>query len=354
MSESTNRDLVRAYELIEADKHDEARVILDTYLATNKDNPDAWWLYAYAVNNPQDAQRALNNVLRLNPSYPGAKELLNETQGAASLQPVASKTTTVATPASGGIARLGSKPAAESGPDFLSRLDEDDDDDLDLDSFADDDADLDLDDDDLDDFDDDDETEVEAESQTPNRLFLFAGIGVVVLLIIAAVAGVLLRPKSTPTNVTPTTVAVGQTLEPSPTVVFNVGATSEPQETAAATQDVQAGNDFSAIYTALSSVEVVEDSAVIESTSAGQTLLVSVCSGAGRQQLSETLTTVMPLIAGEGDTLGAQADAIGVRVTDCANGNAVLRTVYVTSADAQEFAAGTITVDELRRRWKSL
>ena len=75
MSEATSQTLLRAYELIEADEHEEARELLEPVLATDPDNADAWWLYAHAVTTPNEAQSALSNLMRIDPDYPGATEL---------------------------------------------------------------------------------------------------------------------------------------------------------------------------------------------------------------------------------------------------------------------------------------
>jgi hypothetical protein len=78
MSEMADERLSKAFKLIEADELSAARAILDGVLAGEPDNADAWWLYAHAVSDPSDAQRALDNVLRIDPAYPGAAELAQE------------------------------------------------------------------------------------------------------------------------------------------------------------------------------------------------------------------------------------------------------------------------------------
>lgn len=77
MSESQSSALVRAFELVEAGRPDEARALLEPVLAEQPNNADAWWVYAYAVPEPADARRALRNVLRINANYPGAQQLLS-------------------------------------------------------------------------------------------------------------------------------------------------------------------------------------------------------------------------------------------------------------------------------------
>ncbi|MBC7870067.1 MAG: hypothetical protein H7Y09_04450 [Chitinophagaceae bacterium] len=75
MSNVTNQDLSKAFDLIEQDRLSEARSMLEPLLASNRDNADVWWIYAYAVDDPVKAHEALDNVLRIDPAYPGATDL---------------------------------------------------------------------------------------------------------------------------------------------------------------------------------------------------------------------------------------------------------------------------------------
>lgn len=75
MSDIRSLALSRAYELVEAGKPDEARTVLEPILVNDRDNADAWWIYAHAVSDPNEARHALSNVLRINPNYAGAAEL---------------------------------------------------------------------------------------------------------------------------------------------------------------------------------------------------------------------------------------------------------------------------------------
>lgn len=76
MSDIRSLALSRAYELVEAGKPDEARTVLEPILINDRDNADAWWIYAHSVNDPTEARHAIGNVLRINPNYPGAAELM--------------------------------------------------------------------------------------------------------------------------------------------------------------------------------------------------------------------------------------------------------------------------------------
>jgi hypothetical protein len=72
------KDLEKAYELIQRERLEDALVILKPITQSNPDNADAWWLMANAASEPRDARRALVNVLKLKPSHPQARDLLDK------------------------------------------------------------------------------------------------------------------------------------------------------------------------------------------------------------------------------------------------------------------------------------
>lgn len=76
MSDETRSALRQAFDAIEAGELDTARTILEPVLAAEPDNVDAWWVFSHAVTDPQEAFDALENVVRIDPQYPGAAELL--------------------------------------------------------------------------------------------------------------------------------------------------------------------------------------------------------------------------------------------------------------------------------------
>lgn len=78
MSDSNSAVLQRAYELIEAGQAAEARSLIESVLDSEQTNPDAWWIYAHAVDEPVRARQALDQVLDLDPQYPGASQLSDE------------------------------------------------------------------------------------------------------------------------------------------------------------------------------------------------------------------------------------------------------------------------------------
>ncbi|MBL8147471.1 MAG: hypothetical protein JNL34_13905, partial [Anaerolineae bacterium] len=77
MSDSNSAVLQRAYQLVEAGQAEEARGLVESVLESEQSNPDAWWIYAHAIDDPVKARQALNEVLTLDPEYPGANELVS-------------------------------------------------------------------------------------------------------------------------------------------------------------------------------------------------------------------------------------------------------------------------------------
>lgn len=77
MVDSIRDQLERAYQLIQKDQLDAAVSVLRPIVTVNPDHPDAWWLLANAVSEPDEAYEALINVLRLEPQHEQARELLN-------------------------------------------------------------------------------------------------------------------------------------------------------------------------------------------------------------------------------------------------------------------------------------
>jgi hypothetical protein len=76
---STSEDLKHAYRLIKRDQPEEAQAIIRPILDADPTNVHAWWLLAYAVDDPNEVRHALTQVLELDPNYsnaPKAREML--------------------------------------------------------------------------------------------------------------------------------------------------------------------------------------------------------------------------------------------------------------------------------------
>ncbi len=78
MIDTTNVILQRAYELIEKDDLEQARSILTPLLENDAENPSLWWVYSHSLRDRSIGQLALDRVIELDPSYPGAAELRAE------------------------------------------------------------------------------------------------------------------------------------------------------------------------------------------------------------------------------------------------------------------------------------
>jgi cytoskeletal protein RodZ len=411
MSEQTQKALSEAFDLIEADKLDEARAILVPMLTTHRDNPDVWWLYAHAVADADTARMALYNVMRLDPNYPGASELLDQLE-----KQVASPHDRVT--------------AAESEPAFLADIPATLPDLPDLEDEKEfEDVDLDL------------EETPEAEPASRSRLLLLAVLGILAVLVIVAIALLTSRPRgpvtptptseviaaqpsSTPlvmlpetttepvatleiatevTEATPIEATEEAALEISPTAeaatteVSSIAATEEaaaetpsmaaPVETEAAvdltaesietleataetlatqpsavvtgeagtpeiigTAEVASTDTVEVLTQALSAYTLSPGGIGTEQTRLGNTLVAGVCTDAGLE-LRSTLPAVMDIIAKQ--PLDVPVDAVGVRLTDCASA-ATLRLIVVPLADALSYASGSLSEEDFQAQWKSL
>lgn len=77
MTDAFQDKLQQAYELIRQNQLEEARAILQPILMSQP-SADAWWLWANAVTNPEDARHALSKVLDLDPGYQPALQQLEK------------------------------------------------------------------------------------------------------------------------------------------------------------------------------------------------------------------------------------------------------------------------------------
>ncbi|MCC6891297.1 MAG: hypothetical protein IT321_00645 [Anaerolineae bacterium] len=342
MNQNIEIALKQAFNLIEAEKLDDARAILHPILETEKDNPDVWWVYAHAVTDKETARLALNNVLRLDPTYPEARELFTqldsqsvvdgfEDLGDSQHDPsfVPSLPTTVP-----GIAPLPKiRPIApQTDPDFG-----------------------------------DDDLELEADEAFYRRPLFY--VPLISLLVIVALAIVIFKPFSVSSPTIPTTIdTTSQALVPTPTEeVFLTATTSdaEPTEsTATATLDSEPtaaetpnGNtgaaDFADVIAALSNFSLSTENAVtIEPTSLGRTLTAAICTVGGRE-MRTALPQVTVALANAAGAYSESADAIAIKMLDCANNNTLLQ-VGTPIANASGYASGTVTEQQFQGSWKPI
>lgn len=76
MTDPNEGKLQQVYELIQQGRLDEAKEILQPILQADSPNADAWWLWANAVSEPEDAREALKKVLLYAPGHAEARQLL--------------------------------------------------------------------------------------------------------------------------------------------------------------------------------------------------------------------------------------------------------------------------------------
>ena len=298
MSDETNRSLTMAYELIEAEKLSEARSTLEPLLSANKDDPNIWWLYVHAAEDPAAAKTALQNVLRLDPKYPGADQLAQQLEGVS-----------------------GSKT---------------DIDDLDFDAF------------DLDDADED-------KSESSRRELLMRSLmAVLIVVILVVVVVVAFSPGDDEPDVEPTTgaqVAVTNTMWAVASVPTATEITPTPPEATILPTDTSDGSqsEFQEIIDALADFELYGEMIEVVETDQGMTLLALVCMNSD-ESLRTTMDDAMLAITGESATLVMDVDAFGVRLIDC-DSEETFNTIIVTMTSAAEYLNGTLTEDDYRRRW---
>jgi hypothetical protein len=80
--------LQQAHDLIEAGDYQAARQILDAVRSSNENNPDFWWVYAHAVDNPAEGKAAIERVRQLAPNYAGLESLAGGTSPASTIKPL--------------------------------------------------------------------------------------------------------------------------------------------------------------------------------------------------------------------------------------------------------------------------
>lgn len=94
--------LSQAFQWIEAGRPEEAIALLRPLLDNElRDDAEAWWVYAHAVSDTDDARRALETALRLDPNMTDAADLLrriNELPGKRATATVGRITTPAAVP----------------------------------------------------------------------------------------------------------------------------------------------------------------------------------------------------------------------------------------------------------------
>ncbi|MBI1277015.1 MAG: hypothetical protein GC179_02685 [Anaerolineaceae bacterium] len=354
MSQNIEIALKQAFSLIEAGDLEDAKAILRPMIESDRDNADVWWLYSHAVTDPETARLALNNVLRIEPEYPDARELLSqlETQQQgdqfddfpdADKEPVFIPPMPTSIPGIKPLTPRGNSPES----DFSST------DDLPDDILGDD-----------------------GEEAFYRRPVFY--IPVLTILLLVALAIVIIKPfavnspssqateiatqipaetiQSSALDITPTSgeISTGiSTATPEEVISGAATATFEEVSTEIATLPSTVGinTDFAAIATAFSEFSLSPDNPIaISNTNLGATLNVSVCTAAGKE-MRELLPKAMETLAKASSNYGNQAQSISVKMIDCTS-NSTLLWIGSSIDDAVAFANATISDKDYQAKWR--
>ncbi len=335
MNQNIDNALKQAFGLIEAGNLEDAKALLRPILEIEKDNADVWWLYSHAVTDSETARLALNNVLRIDPNYPDARDLLNQLEAQQETGPtddiLEMEKDPVFIPAMPssipGITPLPPRADAAANTGFESS------DELPDAIF--------------------DEEEPEAFYRRP--LFYIPILG---LLLVAALAIVILKPfavNSPAPDVTAQNTHTSLLVTPTSEALSNGEATSTPisdvpTEISATTQAV---SDLSDVSSAFAGFTLPSDGGVsIIDTSLGKTLAINICTSAGKE-MRELLPKAMETLAKASTSYTAQAQIVAVKMLDC-TANSTLLWIGASMEDATAFANGALSNKEFQAKWQPI
>lgn len=384
MSDDLLSKLNQAYEHVEAGRLDEAIAILQPVLDANPENADAWWIYMHSVSDPQEARRALSNVMRIAPDYPGATDMLGvldtqyptgeplppafrEAEQRPSVRPITPPPMSMPEApaemperpsAPPPVTQRGMpspfEPTAQTGSSPTSAV-------------------------------------PQARRRSPISTLIVAAIVIVALILVV----ILLNPgaqssETTTSTVAPTNLAVVSTdtsipiqvipssditklitattaptlenTEPAELVTEPVVEPTEPtlssaeteEPIAEVTQEVNPAvtEESVSLDTALSAFTLAPAGITTETLSTGTTVLANVCSAPGREART-LLPQVMEVLASATAGLPDDVEGIGTRLVNCENSN-ILVTVAVERTVAAQFAAGDLTSGDFSARWTAI
>lgn len=318
-SDATQSPLARAYDLVEAGRYDEARALLEPILADDRENPDAWWIYAHAVTDADSGRIALENVLRIDPNYPGAADLLRQAEAIASPKPRVSPVASATMPEAPSTMPDDFGDADDEPPAFTAR-----------------------------------KPSVSPQPQRRSAFPLIAVIGVIVIALVLIY--LLLQTGGTTPAATPTAVSSLATATDASAAVATDEVTTEAMPTEAPTSGSEqatgeaGGIDYAALETAMAEFPIAESGIGVVDTSLGSTLMVSACTEAGRA-MRTLLPQVMNTLARQSPSLGSDIQAVGARMLDCTT-NTPFVTVATELATAQSYAQGSLSDSDFAATWR--
>ncbi len=369
MIDSTNAILQRAYEHIEKDELEQAQAILAPLLETDDKNPSLWWVYSHALRDRSIGQLALDRVLELDPSYPGAEELKSDV---IELQEQDEDLVGLEM-AADGSAQSASELSIDDWEDLQPVLDTDD----------------------------------ESSGMRPGFIVL-----VVILLIISGgaalvasgavdiaelLSGLLPSPEpavivvSAPTDepspieieieasvtvavqeatIEPTALATNE-VEAEPAAQATVAETIKPEAEdpttvasaeAAATIAVSPVTDetstpvtafISDVAESITEFDIIRESSRMETTPLGETLVLQVCAIPGRE-FNERLTRVMNAVVELADEILDEIEAVAAGLLNCADPETSLRTIGVSVSAIMDYANENMDAKDFQRAWQPL
>jgi len=295
--------LNEAFELIEKGDYAQARFLLQPILDESPDNEDALWVYAHAVEDPDEGRATLLQLKRLNPDYPG-------------LQPMLAQVGLAQTPTYASVEPVRDS-SAETTQSDVSPLSGD---------FSDDDF----------DFESVDEETIIAESSGGGRSCLYlilAGLIILVVTLLILNAAGILQPAGDESQVVD---------NPTATVDQTSQATADTQNVATEPFDA------ASLATSLENVNLAEQGVELSETALGQTIIVHVCQLPG-PNATDTIRTVFETVAQQA-ALG-DATSIGVGLTDC-NTNTVLRSLGTSIDAAKAYSQGESDETTFESTWQ--
>jgi len=369
MSDSTNTILQRAYELIENDELEQAQELLAPLLETDDKNPSLWWVYSHALRDQSIGQLALDRVLELDPSYPGANELKDD------------------------VLEIQSR-----DPDFLPLHADESVSAQDATGSS------------IDDWDELQPTNVDSDESSSGRLgavvlaiILFvvaAGIALVasgtvdiseileailptpeakVIVVSAPTAGPAATESELEASATEsdtdatalpagqaTAVATGEPTEAATPAQATEAAT--PAATVAAAEEAtvevevsgtpdQASNPLSAFVSAvadsISDFEIDRRASILRSTPLGRTIVIQVCAVPGIE-FNARLSRVINAMVDLADAIPKETEAVAAGLLNCDDDNASLRIIGVSVETIQQYLEEDIDSKEFQRAWQPL
>jgi hypothetical protein len=335
MNQNIEIALKQAFSLIEAGSPEDAKALLRPILENEKDNADVWWLYSHAVTDAETARLALNNVLRIEPNYPDARDLLNQLETQQKIEqtddlldmgkdPVFIPAMPSSVP---GISPLlpRTEVSSKQGLDVSDELPEE--------MFGDE----------------------EPEPFYRRPMFYIPILG---LLLIVALAIVIVKPfavnspasQNTPQSTSSSSLGTSTSeilSNAQPTATSILGAPTDINATS------EAVSDISDVLSAFSEFQIPNNGGIrIADTNLGATLTVSVCTSAGKA-MRELLPKAMQTLAKIATNYANQAQVVAVKMLDCTL-NTTLLFIGTRTEDAIAFANGILSDKEFQAKWQPI